>query len=124
MPTRTGRTKSTVKEGTFKKRLIRALEQIPNSSWIVTEAGSVRGHADIKGSINGYAVSLEVKRCKAESRRQTGRTVLQRYKLQQAREAGEYANWCYPENLEETLADLRHFNSLLRASPLFSLPDL
>lgn len=87
----------------FKAKLKKKLQTIPDSSWRVNEAGAVRGYADIDGHIKGRAVYLEVKKNKQESRRMSGRTVLQRLRLSNHRDKGAIAFFVYPENEKEVL---------------------
>lgn len=71
------------------------------------EAGSLRGIPDIIGVYWGHFFAWEMKVNLAETRRKTGRIVLQRYTLQLIRNAGGIAEFVCPENLEDKLTELR-----------------
>jgi Holliday junction resolvase len=93
-------------ESVFQHRLLRELRLIPNSWWVVKEAGAIRGLPDIFGCIKGRLILLEVKKSKSESLHTTGRIVLQRYQLEQAQKADAFCRFVYPENHIEILSEL------------------
>jgi hypothetical protein len=101
---------ATPREAVFQRKLIKLLRAIPNSWWTVKEAKSLRGLPDIFGCINGTFIALECKRSLAESRHNTGRTVLQKKILNDISNVGAYSSFIYPENMEEVLEELREMS--------------
>lgn len=70
------------------------------------EALSVRGIPDIIGVYRGQFFAWELKKNLQETRRRTGRIVLQRYILGQIRKAGGIAEFVCPENYQDKLQQL------------------
>ena len=93
-------------ETKFKEKIFPILKLLPNSFYFSAQMKSIRGIPDIVGCINGVFVGLELKKNRAESRRKTGRTVLQGHRLIQIRNAGGYGEFVYPENWEEIHKEL------------------
>lgn len=98
------------REAVFQRKLIKKLRQIPKSFWFVKEAKSIRGLPDLIGVVNGRPVYLECKRSRSEALHNTGRIVLQRKVLQDAKLAGAYVSFIYPENEEEVLFELQNLH--------------
>jgi len=78
----------------------------------VKEARSIRGCADLYGCIRGKFFALEVKRDKAGANSKSGRTVLQRHKMNKIREAGGFACFIYPEVEDGVLTELILFSHM------------
>lgn len=96
-------------ENVFKRtKLKRSLDDL-GCVYHITEAGAVRGIADVIGCINGKYFALEVKKSESEARKQTGRIVLQRYRIAKIREHKGFACFVYPENLEEVIKELENY---------------
>lgn len=70
------------------------------------EAKSLRGYPDIIGCYKGRFFGWELKRSESESRKTTGRIVLQRHILTQVQRAGGIGELVHPDNFEEKLAEL------------------
>ena len=70
------------------------------------EALSIRGLPDEVGLANGRFVALELKKNLAETRKKTGRIVLQRYRLEQVCKAGGFGKLVCPETWDETYREL------------------
>lgn len=86
-------------ESKFERECIKALRKLPNSYWPdKSDSISVRGLPDRVGCVNGIYCALEFKKNKGESKRKTGRTVLQRKTLSDIEAAGGYTAFVYPEN--------------------------
>lgn len=97
-------------EAKFKHgKVIPFLKKLHNCIFYVKEAVSRRGVPDIIGTINGRFFALEVKKSEAETHRNTGRTVLQKYNIERLNASGNFAEFIYPENFEEITSRLRQF---------------
>ena len=84
-------------------------EHIPNSYWLQKEApGSVRGHPDRIGVINGRFVALEFKRNMKDMGHP--REKLQKYVLDCVLKAGGYGMFVYPENADMVLETLKEMS--------------
>ena len=70
------------------------------------EALSLRGLPDLIGVYKGRFFAWELKKNIQETRRRTGRIVLQRYILRQIRKAGGIGEFVCPENFEDKLQEL------------------
>lgn len=92
---------STQPESRFYQRIKPALESLPNSHVYRITQVSVRGTPDILMCLNGFFVSLELKRSK-----RARVTQLQVWSITQDLLCGGYSNILCPENLDEVLADL------------------
>jgi len=87
------------------------LNSAPNCWHFTKEAAAIRGIPDIVGCINGRFFALELKRSEAESRKKTGRIVLQKVVLDLIRRNGGFAEVAFPENWEEVRAKLIKWGS-------------
>lgn len=93
-------------EAVFQNIVLRKLRDIPGL-WVTTkEAASIRGLPDLFGCYYGHFFGWELKVNLRETRRKTGRIVLQRHTLQQIRKAGGIGEFVCPENLDEKIAEL------------------
>ena len=92
-------------ENTFRdNKLRKLLDSIP-CYYMIKEAASLRGLPDIIGvTKGGRFFALEVKKDKAEL--SCKRTALQGYILGKIRQMGGFAEFVYPENLEQTIKTL------------------
>ena len=98
-------------ESKFEREAIRSLRTLPNSYWPEkVDALSVRGLPDRVGLVNGMYCALEFKKSEAESKKKTGRIVLQRKTLDEIQKAGGYAAIVYPENWYFVYAELKHMS--------------
>ena len=93
-------------ETKFKEKVLPLLRALPNSWFIKTQLVAVLGVPDILGCLNGKFVALELKRARTEATRKTGRVKLQGHILLSIRNAGGFAEFCYPENWEEIFSEL------------------
>lgn len=93
-------------ETKFKEKVLPLLRALPNSWVFKTQLVAVCGIPDIIGCINGKFCALELKRNSTEARRLTGRVKLQGHILLLIRNAGGYAEFCYPENWETIYKEL------------------
>ena len=84
----------------------RKLKGLPDSHWFNIQQVAIRGTPDRLGVVNGNFIALELKTSKEESLIENETITLQRYELMKIREAGGYASFLYPENLESVMADL------------------
>lgn len=91
------------KESTYQRKLLKKLKAIPKSYFFCKEAGSIRGIADLIGTINGVFVALEVKKSLEEAKKYSPRSALQNKFLADINRAGGLAFLIYPENEEEIL---------------------
>ena len=94
-------------ESHFSKLVKKKLESFDKLWYVVKEAKSLRGIPDILGCYYGHFFAIELKKSESESRKNTGRIVLQKYTLRQIDLAGGFGYIAYPENLEEVLTDLQ-----------------
>lgn len=92
-----------MRENLFKANYKKKLKAIPESDWVNHRADSVRGIPDVYGHVSGKAVFLEFKKNRSEAKRQSGRTLLQRYRLERYRRNGALAYFVYPENAKAVL---------------------
>jgi hypothetical protein len=99
-------------EAIFKDKVLVRLREI-GAFCFTKEAGSIRGLPDIVGCYKGRFFGWELKKSLADTRKQTGRIVLQRHRLQQIQKAGGHAALVCPENLDESLEDLQRDQSSL-----------
>jgi len=90
------------------------LDVLPGCYYFVKEALALRGIPDIIGCYKGQFFAWELKRNRSESRKKTGRTVLQRYIIKLVRKAGGIGEFVYPENFEDKFHDLKERASSLR----------
>lgn len=91
-------------EAKFMDRVDRDLESI--SAWVLNmDDLTRRGIPDRIICRNGFW-SLEGKNSRSETRRQTGRIVLQRYELEQIEKAGGHGRIICPENWDEVLKEI------------------
>lgn len=70
------------------------------------QQASIRGTPDLLVSINGVFVALELKRSKTAPA-----TKLQLYNIARINESGGLAYLVYPENLDETMAQLEDISN-------------
>ena len=92
-------------ENTFRdSKLRKLLDNLP-CYYFVKEAKSLRGLPDIIGvTKGGRFFALEIKKDKAEL--SCSRSTLQGYILDKMRRMGGFAEFVYPENLEQTIKTL------------------
>lgn len=93
-------------ETRFKEKILPILQKLPNSYFIKTQMVALLGVPDIIGCVSGKFCALELKRNSKEAKRLTGRVRLQGHILLLIRNAGGYAEFCYPENWEAIFSDL------------------
>lgn len=93
-------------EHKFQRQVKSRLTEIDGLWHFTKEAASLRGIPDIIGVYRGHFFAWELKKNAQETRRRTGRIVLQRYILQQIRKAGGTAEFVCPENFEDKLQEL------------------
>lgn len=93
-------------ESKFAKELDKRLREIPDSWFFNAQLKSLRGIPDRVGLIRGRFVALEIKADKSGSTKMTGRTVLQRIRIQTINKCGGYACFVYPENAGLVISDL------------------
>lgn len=93
-------------ETKFKEKVLPLLRALPNSWFVKTQLVAVLGIPDLLGCLNGKFVALELKRNSTEAKRLTGRVRLQGHILLSIRNAGGYAEFCYPENWEAIYKEL------------------
>lgn len=74
--------------------------------FFVKEALALRGIPDIIGCYHGVFFAWELKRSSKESKKKTGRIVLQKYILDKIRKSGGIGEIVYPENYDEKLRQL------------------
>jgi hypothetical protein len=92
-------------ESKFQKKVLAELKKIPNSYFCKKEAGSIRGIPDILGCVNSRAVALELKR-DGDSLSES-RCKLQAWTIRKINDAGGYACFVFPENLNFILCELK-----------------
>jgi len=88
-------------EHDFQKKVKTDLASIANCWHFTKEAAGLRGIPDLVGCIGGKFFALELKRSEAESRKKTGRIVLQRVVIDMIKNSGGFAEIAYPENWAE-----------------------
>jgi hypothetical protein len=94
-------------EALFKDKVVAKLKELgPECFFFVKEAGSIRGLPDIVGCYKGRFFGWELKKSLADTKKQTGRIVLQRHRLQQIQKAYGISALVCPENLNESLEGL------------------
>lgn len=92
---------NTVKEATFKKRVLSRLRKLQKTVVFTIQQASIRGTPDLLVSINGRFVALELKRSATAAV-----TELQLYNIAKINESGGYATLVYPENLDVIMKEL------------------
>jgi len=90
-----------LKESAFERRCIEELRKIGGYWPDKADALSIRGLPDRVGCVMGVFVALEFKKSLAETRKRTGRIVLQEKTLQDIRANGGLAFMVCPENWEQ-----------------------
>lgn len=85
------------------------LNKLTNCWYFIKEAVGLRGIPDIIGCINGKFFALEVKKCKKDANRNTGRIVMQKYICKKINDIGGFARFVYPENCVEVLNELETY---------------
>ncbi len=98
-------------EATFKKKVKRKLDAVPDLYYFVKEALALRGIPDIIGCYRGKFFAWELKRSYAETKKKTGRIVLQIHVLNLINKAGGIGCLVCPENLDEKLKELLELSS-------------
>lgn len=93
-------------ESIFKDKVMKKLKALDGCFVFTKEAGSIRGLPDIMGCYKGRFFGWELKKSLSDTRKTTGRIVLQRHRLQQIQKAGGHSALVCPENLDESLEDL------------------
>lgn len=112
-------TGTNVKESSFQQRFKDRLKRKFRGIRVITkEAGSIRGLADLYGCYQGSHFELEMKKNEAESKKNTGRTVLQRAELHKCRLAGGFGEFVYPENADIIIDEMeKFFNARVSGNP-------
>jgi len=87
-------------EAQFKKQVVAYLKDLNRCDFFVKEAKTIRGIADIIGVYAGMPFHLELKKNLAETKKVSGRIVLQRYRLEQACLCGTLGVFLCPENFD------------------------
>lgn len=87
-------------ESKFQHYVIQELSKI--GFFFTKEAGSIRGLPDVIGVANGYFVGLELKKNLAETKKNSGRIVLQKYRLNQMNKEKGFGRLVCPENWNDT----------------------
>lgn len=95
-----------MREHSFQRKVRNRLAEIDGLWCFSHEALSVRGIPDILGVYRGRFFAWELKKNLQETRRRTGRIVLQRLVLQRIQKAGGIGELVCPENFEEKLQQL------------------
>lgn len=88
-------------ETRFKRKVVALLEELGAKVFVIQQL-SKHGDPDLLICLKGRFVALELKKDEKSKAR-----LLQLHILKQVEEAGGYAKVVYPENLEETMNDLR-----------------
>ena len=92
-------------ENIFRDNKLRPLLDAIPCYYLIKEALTIRGLPDIIGlTRGGRFFCLEVKKSKAEL--SCKRTPLQAYVLKKVRDMGGFAEFVYPENLQQTIKTL------------------
>lgn len=86
------------KETRFKEKVLPILKLLPNTWVIKTQMVSALGIPDLIGCCNGRFFALELKNSRKEAERAHGRARLQAHIILKIRDAGGFAEFCYPEN--------------------------
>ena len=95
-----------MREHAFQHKVRARLKEIEGLWCFSHEALSVRGIPDIIGVYRGHFFAWELKKDLPETRRRTGRIVLQRHVLQLIKKAGGTGEFVCPENFENKLQAL------------------
>ena len=95
------------KESHLSKSVRKILDKQPKTWFFIVQAFAIRGIPDVIGVCNGRFFAMELKKDKAESRKTTGRIVLQKYILDRIEKAGGLSYLVYPDILDEVILDLR-----------------
>jgi hypothetical protein len=94
-------------ETLFKERLLPRLRSIPESWWFKTQMLAVLGIPDVVGCVAGRFCALELKKDE-----KAPIAKIQIYVLNKIKEAGGYAEICYPENHKKVLKELEKISQL------------
>ncbi len=103
-------------ESAFKEKVKKRLNAVDGLYFFVKEALALRGIPDIIGCYQGRFFAWELKRSYKESRKRTGRIVLQRHIIKLIKKAGGIGEIVYPENFDEK------FEELMNKGPLSMRP--
>lgn len=93
-----------IRENAFRDLKIRPLlESYPPEVvyYYIHEAGSLRAIPDIIVCVNGFFLTIEVKRSRAEAMKKKGRVVQQKHEASKIRRAKGYSWIVYPENFDD-----------------------
>lgn len=90
-------------EGKYKKKVMSWLQSQKDLYLFSKEAKAIRGIPDLVGAWNGHFFAIELKKSLAETRKGTGRIILQRYTIEQIKKAGGFAIISCPETFEEDM---------------------
>jgi hypothetical protein len=93
---------STPLEKSVVKKIRDYLDKQPNTYHFVKEAKNIRGIPDLIVCKKGTFIALEVKRSAAELKKPGAK--LQAYNIKKITEAGGFAYFIFPENMEEILS--------------------
>lgn len=90
-------------EGKFQQKVLRKLKEIEGLYVFKKEAHAIRGIPDIIGCLNGKFFALELKKSLADTKKETGGIVLQKYNIEQIKKAGGFAILSCPETFTEDI---------------------
>jgi Holliday junction resolvase len=93
-----------ITENAFRDLKIRPLlESYPPDMvyYFIKEAASIRAIPDIIVCVNGFFLTIEIKRSRYEAMKKKGRVVQQKYEATKIKRAKGHAWICYPENYED-----------------------
>lgn len=90
-------------EGKFQNYVLKRLKNLEGLYVFKKEAHAIRGIPDIIGCWNGHFFALELKKSLADTRKETGGIVLQKYNIDKIKKAGGFACLTCPETFEEDI---------------------
>ena len=90
-------------EGKFQEKVLKHLRKQEGLYVFKKEAHAIRGIPDIIGCWNGRFFALELKKSLADTRKETGGIVLQKYNIGKINEARGFAILSCPETFEEDM---------------------
>lgn len=83
------------------------LNLLENCFWFIKEARAIRAIPDIIACINGFYVTIEIKKDLKEWKKKIGRAALQNHHLAKVEKAGGLAIKTCPEHWEEDLKKIK-----------------
>lgn len=93
-------------ESKIQKQIMSLLSSDEHIYIMKLQAGSIRGYPDLCGCRKGLFFGFELKRSEKESKKTTGRIVLQKHRINKINKAGGLGRLVHPDNYLEVYQEL------------------